>query len=228
MNFLPLSACPVAQVQYPQVERLFRGDMATMRSFCRIVAPEQVAALDEVERSFLTEFDYVREARSASCGGTISDWRRMFCAIGFLPEAQRPRRAGGGAGGGVRERSAQPLPRAHRGAAPAARAVQQERAGHGVPARCGSGKHPCGARAPLRWRRGVASRSLCAAFCCVLVAGKKLADGLREQFAALLEKEKVCDTGKGDGSAQASRPNFGSGANLKMATDGLKARQQHS
>jgi aarF domain-containing kinase len=52
------------KVQYPGVETLFRGDIKTMRAFCELAQPEQLPMLDEVERAFLTEFDYVREAEA--------------------------------------------------------------------------------------------------------------------------------------------------------------------
>ncbi len=50
------------KVQYPGVEQLFRGDLRTIRAFCELAQPEQLPALDEVERAFMTEFDYTREA----------------------------------------------------------------------------------------------------------------------------------------------------------------------
>jgi aarF domain-containing kinase len=50
------------KVQYPKVEALFRGDLRTIRAFCELAQPEHLTVLDEVERAFLTEFDYEREA----------------------------------------------------------------------------------------------------------------------------------------------------------------------
>ena len=38
--------------------------MATIRTFCTIAQPEHLTVLDEVERAFLTEFDYLREAEA--------------------------------------------------------------------------------------------------------------------------------------------------------------------
>ena len=52
------------KVQYPRVEELFRGDIATIRTFCTIAQPEHLSVIDEVERAFLTEFDYLREAEA--------------------------------------------------------------------------------------------------------------------------------------------------------------------
>lgn len=50
------------KVQYPDAARLFRSDMATIRGFCRIFAPEQLVTLGELERNFEHEFDYMQEA----------------------------------------------------------------------------------------------------------------------------------------------------------------------
>jgi len=52
------------KVQYPNASRLFRSDMATIRGFCKIFAPEQVVTLGELERQFEFEFDYRHEARN--------------------------------------------------------------------------------------------------------------------------------------------------------------------
>ena len=35
------------KVQYPAVEELFRGDIATIRTFCQIAQPEHLSVLDE-------------------------------------------------------------------------------------------------------------------------------------------------------------------------------------
>eukprot|EP00035_Acanthoeca_spectabilis_P038584 m.54440 g.54440 ORF g.54440 m.54440 type:complete len:515 (+) comp9197_c0_seq2:573-2117(+) len=50
------------KVQYPDSERLFMNDMATIRNFFEWVAPEQVIILSELERSLQNEFDYQVEA----------------------------------------------------------------------------------------------------------------------------------------------------------------------
>ncbi len=52
----------VVKVQYPEVERVFRGDVRTIKMFAQIAQPVHVPALDEVEKQFMTEFDYVKEA----------------------------------------------------------------------------------------------------------------------------------------------------------------------
>ncbi|KAG5186674.1 ABC1 family-domain-containing protein [Tribonema minus] len=51
------------KVKYPDAETLFRTDMKTARGFCRIFAPEQLIMFDEIERQFMGEFDYRREAQ---------------------------------------------------------------------------------------------------------------------------------------------------------------------
>jgi aarF domain-containing kinase len=50
------------KVQSPGSEDLFRTDIKTARDFCRIFAPEQLIIFDEIEKQFLTEFDYRQEA----------------------------------------------------------------------------------------------------------------------------------------------------------------------
>jgi aarF domain-containing kinase len=52
----------VVKVQYPEVEKQFRGDIFAAKSFCRIALPEHVPALSEIEKQFANEFDYRREA----------------------------------------------------------------------------------------------------------------------------------------------------------------------
>lgn len=52
----------VVKVQYPGVEGLFRGDFKMTRRFCEMAQPEHLPFVDETERQFLTEFDYVLEA----------------------------------------------------------------------------------------------------------------------------------------------------------------------
>jgi len=63
--------CEVAvKVQYPNASRLFRSDMATIRRFFRVAAPEQVLTLGELERQFEYEFDYRHEAANLEEVGT--------------------------------------------------------------------------------------------------------------------------------------------------------------
>jgi aarF domain-containing kinase len=52
----------VVKVQYPEVEDLFRGDVRTIKMFCSVAQPVHVPPLEEIEKQFMTEFDYSREA----------------------------------------------------------------------------------------------------------------------------------------------------------------------
>ena len=47
---------------YPEVEGVFRGDVRTLKMFCKIAQPVHVPALEQVEKHFMTEFDYNKEA----------------------------------------------------------------------------------------------------------------------------------------------------------------------
>jgi aarF domain-containing kinase len=51
-------------VQYPGIEAKFRGDLETMKSFCELAQPQHVKPLEEIEKQFLTEFDYRGEAEN--------------------------------------------------------------------------------------------------------------------------------------------------------------------
>jgi len=53
----------VVKVQYPSVEGVFRGDVRTIKMFCQIAQPVHVPALEEIEKQFMTEFDYQLEAQ---------------------------------------------------------------------------------------------------------------------------------------------------------------------
>jgi aarF domain-containing kinase len=52
------------KIQGPGSESLFRGDIRGARYFCKVFAPEQVVIFDEIEKQFLTEFDYRAEAKN--------------------------------------------------------------------------------------------------------------------------------------------------------------------
>ena len=52
------------KVMDPNAETLFRADISNARFFCSVFAPEQLIIFDEIERQFLTEFDYRAEARN--------------------------------------------------------------------------------------------------------------------------------------------------------------------
>ena len=53
----------VVKVRYPDVERLLRGDIRTIKMFAKVAQPVHVPALEEIEKQFMTEFDYVQEAQ---------------------------------------------------------------------------------------------------------------------------------------------------------------------
>ena len=52
------------KVQSPNVESQFRADLKACKAFCRIALPHLVVSLEEIERQFLTEFDYQLEAKN--------------------------------------------------------------------------------------------------------------------------------------------------------------------
>lgn len=54
----------VVKVCYPNVERLLRGDVRTIKLFAQVAQPEHVAGLEEMEKQFQTEFDYRKEAQN--------------------------------------------------------------------------------------------------------------------------------------------------------------------
>lgn len=56
---------PVAiKVQLPGTEAQFRADLETLRFFCSFAFPSIMPGFDELERQFLSEFNYVEEARN--------------------------------------------------------------------------------------------------------------------------------------------------------------------
>jgi len=52
----------VVKVQYPEAQRLYRQDFATIKIFCRLLQPEHLSYIEELERQFYTEFDFRSEA----------------------------------------------------------------------------------------------------------------------------------------------------------------------
>mmetsp|Transcript_21587 Transcript_21587/g.50368 ORF Transcript_21587/g.50368 Transcript_21587/m.50368 type:complete len:622 (+) Transcript_21587:104-1969(+) len=53
----------VVKVQFPEAQRLFRQDFSNVRLWCTLLQPEYLPYIDEVRQSFLSEFDFRREAR---------------------------------------------------------------------------------------------------------------------------------------------------------------------
>jgi aarF domain-containing kinase len=54
----------VIKVCYPNVERLLRGDVRTVKAFAQIAQPVYVRSIEEIEIQFQTEFDYRVEAKN--------------------------------------------------------------------------------------------------------------------------------------------------------------------
>ena len=52
------------KIQYPDARRLFKTDISTAKMFTKLAQPEQVIILDELEKQFLEEFDFAKEANS--------------------------------------------------------------------------------------------------------------------------------------------------------------------
>lgn len=54
----------VVKVQLPHAENKFRIDMRTIIAFCALAQPAHLPFLHEIEKQFLTEFDYIKEAEN--------------------------------------------------------------------------------------------------------------------------------------------------------------------
>jgi len=54
----------VVKVQYPSVRRTFHSDMSCIRSVVTLAEPSLALVFDELQKQFLTEFDYRREVRN--------------------------------------------------------------------------------------------------------------------------------------------------------------------
>lgn len=72
------------KVQYPTSQRLFKNDMAAIRNFCKMFAPEQLLILDELERTVSDEFDYLKEAQN------LIDVQKAMVDGGFSHEVVVP------------------------------------------------------------------------------------------------------------------------------------------
>lgn len=67
------------KVQYPEAQTLFRGDMATIRSLCEVLAPEQIVMLNALEKQNAHELEYKTEARN------LVQVRQNMIQHGFQP-----------------------------------------------------------------------------------------------------------------------------------------------
>lgn len=77
---------------YPTVEATFRGDVRTIKMFCKLAQPAHVPSLEEVEKQFMTEFDYVEEAKQMQQirenlinAGFASEDKDDFSTISYVP-----------------------------------------------------------------------------------------------------------------------------------------------
>ncbi|RHY79612.1 hypothetical protein DYB30_011834 [Aphanomyces astaci] len=52
----------VVKVQYPEAEKHFRNDIGTIKSFCALAQPAHLPMMNEIEKQFMNEFDYRKEA----------------------------------------------------------------------------------------------------------------------------------------------------------------------
>ena len=52
----------VIKIQLPNIEKRFRADIKTIIAFCTLAMPQHVPPMAEIEKQFLTEFDYLLEA----------------------------------------------------------------------------------------------------------------------------------------------------------------------
>ncbi|EGF78679.1 hypothetical protein BATDEDRAFT_26559 [Batrachochytrium dendrobatidis JAM81] len=52
----------VVKIQYPDADSLFRQDIVTSKQFAKLAQPEQIPAMDELERQVLEEFYFDKEA----------------------------------------------------------------------------------------------------------------------------------------------------------------------
>lgn len=58
--------------QNPGIEKKFRADIATLKSFAELAMPQHASAFREIEKQFTTEFDYSREGYSLYLAHTKS------------------------------------------------------------------------------------------------------------------------------------------------------------
>ncbi|GAB5362505.1 hypothetical protein AAMO2058_000802800 [Amorphochlora amoebiformis] len=76
------------KIQYPGIERKFRSDLGNIIRFCQLAMPQHVKPLREIEKQFMTEFDYVDEAKNlAEIGTNIqSVWKDKIYVPKPIPE----------------------------------------------------------------------------------------------------------------------------------------------
>jgi len=52
------------KVQAPGIEQKFRADIKTIKDFVALAMPQHVTPMNEIEKQFVTEFDYIGEAKN--------------------------------------------------------------------------------------------------------------------------------------------------------------------
>lgn len=48
----------------PGMEKKFRGDIATLKSFCELAMPQHTSSFNEIEKQFMSEFNFIEEAKN--------------------------------------------------------------------------------------------------------------------------------------------------------------------
>ena len=69
------------KVMAPGIEQRFRSDLKTTIRFCQLAMPQHVSPLQEIEKQFLTEFDYVLEAQNLRLvhNNVMPKWGHAVC-----------------------------------------------------------------------------------------------------------------------------------------------------
>jgi len=69
------------KIQYPGIERKFRSDLSNIIRFCQLAMPQHVKPLREIEKAFMTEFDYQGEAKNLLdvSENLMKDWGDRVC-----------------------------------------------------------------------------------------------------------------------------------------------------
>lgn len=63
------------KIQSPNAESQFKSDLRACKIFCKFALPHLVVSLEEIERQFLTEFDYRLEARNlGEIANNLKSW----------------------------------------------------------------------------------------------------------------------------------------------------------
>lgn len=73
------------KVMYPGVEQMFRSDLKTVKDFCSLAMPQHLPALDEIERQFVTEFDYRKEG--ANLNEVANNLSGIWDHVAVVPHA---------------------------------------------------------------------------------------------------------------------------------------------